>query len=256
MNQNITINITLKSVFAIGIILLMLCSSILAIGFQLGSKSVSALPEGVTTAPLPVLKGGTGQSTLAGLKSSLFTGTNKQVLNGLGAPTSEITGEKIELYFSSPYIDFHQNNTTTDYTHRIIASSNALDIAAPSNEIKLNGTSILTDTRLQPNITNIADLNAFGAAESAYTDFTGMQLIRGIDITSWGDYQTDLGDVRIIGHVTSTVAAKYGNGNHITQELTVNYSGTGAGTEYLYPRKYIRTIQSGTPRAWKRTSLQ
>lgn len=40
----------------------------------------------------------------------------------------QITGTHIELTNTTPYIDFHHGNTTTDYTHRIITEDGALAI--------------------------------------------------------------------------------------------------------------------------------
>ena len=37
-------------------------------------------------------------------------------------------GGIIELFETAPYIDFHYNNSTTDYTHRIIADANGLTV--------------------------------------------------------------------------------------------------------------------------------
>ncbi|HBN5741282.1 TPA: tail fiber domain-containing protein [Klebsiella oxytoca] len=40
----------------------------------------------------------------------------------------QLAGGHIELTEASPYIDFHYQNTTTDYTHRIIAENGALSV--------------------------------------------------------------------------------------------------------------------------------
>lgn len=40
----------------------------------------------------------------------------------------QYAGTNIELMAATPYIDFHHNNTTTDYTHRIITEDGALAI--------------------------------------------------------------------------------------------------------------------------------
>lgn len=58
---------------------------------------------------LPVTKGGTGASSVSNARAVLGVGTGQ-------APTFAA----IELFNTSPYIDFHYNNTATDYDVRLI----------------------------------------------------------------------------------------------------------------------------------------
>ncbi|MEI4856023.1 tail fiber domain-containing protein, partial [Klebsiella pneumoniae] len=40
----------------------------------------------------------------------------------------QVKAQSIELSSSTPYIDFHHNNSTDDYTHRIITEDGALAV--------------------------------------------------------------------------------------------------------------------------------
>ena len=70
-------------------------------------------------------------------------------LNGSGAVTfaavttdSLTTNSEVEIYGTQPHIDFHNANSTDDYTSRIIENSaGAIDILAP-NGLKLNGSNL------------------------------------------------------------------------------------------------------------------
>ena len=70
-------------------------------------------------------------------------------LNGSGAVTfaavttdSLTTEGEVEIYGTQPHIDFHNANSTDDYTSRIIENSaGAIDILAP-NGLKLNGSNL------------------------------------------------------------------------------------------------------------------
>lgn len=66
-----------------------------------------------------------GQTRTSG--DFIATSANKTSSND-GKTGSVIRGEgAIEISASSPYIDFHQGNSTTDYTHRIVADSSGFN---------------------------------------------------------------------------------------------------------------------------------
>ena len=84
-------------------------------------------------------------------------------LNGSGAvtfaavTTDSLTAKgEVEIYGTQPHIDFHYNNSTDDYTSRIIENSaGAIDILAP-NGLKLNGSNLkYNDTAVKNRLTAI-----------------------------------------------------------------------------------------------------
>ena len=59
--------------------------------------------------------------------------------------TGLTTRGEVEIYSATPHIDFHHNNSTDDYTSRIIENSaGTIDILAP-NGLKLNGSNLKYD---------------------------------------------------------------------------------------------------------------
>ena len=100
-----------------------------------GNISIEAnsvtIPKLALNNALTIANGGTGATTAAAARSSL----------GLGAETAPWFAG-LELIGATPVIDFHYNNTTTDYTARIIHSeTNALEIYAATGNIsfRVNG---------------------------------------------------------------------------------------------------------------------
>ncbi|MDR0788743.1 MAG: hypothetical protein LBN03_00920 [Bifidobacteriaceae bacterium] len=69
MNNNIIISF--KSVCVVGLIIAMLLVSTFFLGIHIGSNNISALPNGVETAALPINKGGTGALTASDARDSL-----------------------------------------------------------------------------------------------------------------------------------------------------------------------------------------
>lgn len=61
MNNNVTLSV--KQIFAFLAILALIITSSLFIGIQIGSNNVAAVPNGVDSAALPIIKGGTGGIT-------------------------------------------------------------------------------------------------------------------------------------------------------------------------------------------------
>ena len=84
-------------------------------------------------------------------------------LNGSGAVTfaavttdSLTTKGEVEIYGTQPHIDFHYNNSSDDYTSRIIENSaGAIEILAPKG-LKLNGSNLkYNDTAVKKRLTAI-----------------------------------------------------------------------------------------------------
>lgn len=76
-------------------------------------------------------------------ESGISTFKNLTVLGGLtvdrASSTNSIEAPSIELSYATPYIDFHYNKSTSDYTARLIAdANNQLNIIASSG-VKING---------------------------------------------------------------------------------------------------------------------
>ncbi|HBW9904240.1 TPA: tail fiber domain-containing protein [Klebsiella pneumoniae] len=53
---------------------------------------------------------------------------NSLYAKGILQSDYQVKAQSIELSFSTPYIDFHHNNSTDDYTHRIITEDGALAV--------------------------------------------------------------------------------------------------------------------------------
>ncbi|MCQ2992436.1 tail fiber domain-containing protein, partial [Pseudomonas tremae] len=87
-----------------------------------GLLSVSSLA--VTAAPIGISSGGTGGNTAATARSAL----------GVGAAQAPTFGG-IELSNTSPYIDFHFNNTAADYDVRIINQNSGILTVAGALEV-------------------------------------------------------------------------------------------------------------------------
>ncbi|KPW36939.1 Tail fiber domain-containing protein [Pseudomonas coronafaciens pv. atropurpurea] len=87
-----------------------------------GLLSVSSLA--VTAAPIGISSGGTGGNTAATARNAL----------GIGAAQAPTFGG-IELSNTSPYIDFHFNNTAADYDVRIINQNSGILTVAGALEV-------------------------------------------------------------------------------------------------------------------------
>ncbi|KGS10780.1 peptidase S74, partial [Pseudomonas coronafaciens] len=87
-----------------------------------GLLSVSSLA--VTAAPIGISSGGTGGNTAATARNAL----------GVGAAQAPTFGG-IELSNTSPYIDFHFNNTAADYDVRIINQYSGILTVAGALEV-------------------------------------------------------------------------------------------------------------------------
>ena len=63
---------------------------------------------------------------------------------------TSLNGQNLELTSSTPYIDFNYNNTSSDYTSRIIENKNGV-LSVNGNEFSANGSSIRSDLRVYTN---------------------------------------------------------------------------------------------------------
>lgn len=88
------------------------------------------------TTALPVSMGGTGGKTAAEARAGI----------GLG-PTSSLAIGAVEITAALPFIDFHFNNTTTDYDVRLInsAAGTLNAVVANGNEFRINGSTAWND---------------------------------------------------------------------------------------------------------------
>lgn len=100
-----------------------------------GNISIEAnsvtIPRLALNNALTIANGGTGATTVSAARSNL----------GLGTETAPWFAG-IELASTTPVIDFHYNNSTTDYTARIIhTETNALEVTAATGNIsfRVNG---------------------------------------------------------------------------------------------------------------------
>lgn len=91
-----------------------------------GSKIVMAKGKNITFATSPNAKVGF---------SDTVTDVVKIFDNG-DITANKFYGQALELSFSTPYIDFHFNNSTADFTHRIIADS--ADSLTVSSNLNVN----------------------------------------------------------------------------------------------------------------------
>ena len=109
------------------------------------NDDITAL-TGMTTA-LSVAQGGTGGKTPADARAGI----------GLG-PTAFLAIGGIEITAAAPYIDFHFNNTATDYDVRLVNSAagtlNAL--VTNVNEFRVNGATVWNDSNVGTKLGSIA----------------------------------------------------------------------------------------------------
>ena len=63
---------------------------------------------------------------------------------------TSLNSQNLELTSSTPYIDFNYNNTTSDYTSRIIENKSGV-LSVNGNEFSANGSSIRSDLRVYTN---------------------------------------------------------------------------------------------------------
>lgn len=109
------------------------------------NDDITAL-TGMTTA-LSVSQGGTGGKTQADARAGI----------GLG-PTAFLAIGGIEITAAAPYIDFHFNNTATDYDVRLVNSAagtlNAL--VTNVNEFRVNGATVWNDSNVGTKLGSIA----------------------------------------------------------------------------------------------------
>jgi len=99
------------------------------------NDDITAL-TGMTTA-LSVAQGGTGGKTPANARAGIGLGT-----------TDSLTIGAIEISAPTPFIDFHFNNTTTDYDVRLTnsASGTLNAVVANANELRVNGSTVWNDS--------------------------------------------------------------------------------------------------------------
>ena len=123
---------------------------------------------------------------------------NNLTINGLTS-----NGE-FEIFGTSPHIDFHYNNSTNDYTSRIIENSEgAIEILAP-NGLKLNGSNLkYDDTAIKNRLTAIEKKE--NVTLTANTD-------RITNVSYTAKYFPLLGlvFVKIYGNINCSMSAGYG----------------------------------------------
>lgn len=109
------------------------------------NDDITAL-SGLTTA-LSVAQGGTGGKTQAAARAGI----------GLG-PTDALAIDRIEISAAIPFIDFHFNNTVTDYNVRLInsASGTLEAIVGSANEFRVNGATVWNDSNVGTKLGTIA----------------------------------------------------------------------------------------------------
>ncbi|MDR0788839.1 MAG: hypothetical protein LBN03_01415 [Bifidobacteriaceae bacterium] len=78
MNKN-QITLSAKTLISLALIQLLILSSTAVIGFQLGSKNISATPNGVQTQGLPIAKGGTNAVTEQSARDNLSLYSQAQI---------------------------------------------------------------------------------------------------------------------------------------------------------------------------------
>lgn len=109
------------------------------------NDDITAL-TGMTTA-LSVTQGGTGGKTPAEARAALQLG-----------PTASLSIGAIEISAATPFIDFHFNNTVTDYDVRLLNSAaGTLNVLVTNaNELRVNGATVWNDSNCGTKLGSIA----------------------------------------------------------------------------------------------------
>ena len=130
-------------------------------------NATNATMSGTTkTATLNV----TGTGTIGTLSVTNNATVTKNLTVGGTMKSTAIDAKYIELTHSTPYIDFHFNNTTTDYTSRIIESA--------SGTLSINGVTITTD--------KVVTATTFsGALSGNASTATTLQTARNINVSDY-----------------------------------------------------------------------
>lgn len=73
----------------------------------------------------------------------------------------ELMGEGIEIYHATPFIDFHYNKSSEDYTSRIIESSSGVlkinEVSLSNGQVTATKVTQTSDIRLKENISTIVE---------------------------------------------------------------------------------------------------
>jgi hypothetical protein len=127
-------------------------------------------PTGTTC--LSVEQGGTGGKTPADARAGI----------GLG-PTASLAIGAIEITAATPFIDFHFNNTVTDYDVRLInsASGTLSALVGNANEFRVNGNSVWNDGNATTKIIAIG----VGGIGSYGFFFTSIAAPPGTSVAGW-----------------------------------------------------------------------
>lgn len=140
---------------------------------------------GTLPAALPVAKGGTGGTSQATARSGLGLGT-------ADGPT--FVG--LELVAGVPYIDFHYNNSSADYTSRLIARSAGVLLCEGS---RFGATGYLTRTgETGANQNNVFNIAWSAGAADLY-----------VDVTRIGSLQVTSSDYRIKKNIKSVEGVSF-----------------------------------------------
>jgi len=139
-----------------------------------GANSDITALSGMTTA-LSVTQGGTGGKTPADARAGI----------GLG-PTASLAIAGIEIAAATPFIDFHFNNTVTDYNVRLMNSaSGTLDaLVANANEFRINGSTVWNDGNVASKLPSIG----IGGTGSYAFCFSSNAATPGVTVAGWTLY--------------------------------------------------------------------
>jgi hypothetical protein len=140
MTKN-SVLLTPKAIIAALLIQLLLITSALTIGFQLTSKNVVASPQGVTSAALPIAKGGTEGITAAAARTNLELFSKTEVDQKLAKRVYDI-GTFTTFAYATLYPLFATYNTTT-----LSGISNSTTAQAPT-DVVTNVTAVKSGTTI------------------------------------------------------------------------------------------------------------
>jgi hypothetical protein len=137
------------------------------------NDDITAL-TGMTTA-LSVTQGGTGGKTPAEARAALQLG-----------PTATLSIGAIEISAATPFIDFHFNNTTTDYDVRLhnSAAGTLNVLVTNTNELRVNGSTVWNDGNVAAKLPSIG----IGGTGSYAFCFSSNAATPGVTVAGWTLY--------------------------------------------------------------------
>ena len=145
-----------------------------------------------------------------------------------------IGGGRIEMAASTPYIDFHYNNSTEDYTGRIISDANAgVHLAGSTGSITYSSRTISPNIYLQGRVYSNGQIEAADYFMQNRSSAGGGYYIYGNNVQQGRLYLDTLGTTSAVGHARLTLGNSTASGTANNAYGGVLIYGTGSNWFYI-----------------------